>query len=436
MSAEHERTPIRSDTDSDGIVTLTLDEPTGPVNLMNHEFEHRLHEVVNELEVNRDSITGVIIASAKRTFFAGGDLDGIMAYRPEDREANEARDIALKHDLRRLETLGKPVVACINGAAIGGGLEIALAAHRRIASDEPRTRIGLPEVTIGLLPGAGGIVRTTRMLGLVPALTEVILSGKRFTVHEAKQLGLVDEIVPTADHLTAAARAFIAAHPTAAQPWDRPGFELPGGLPDDLSFEGVRDLLPAEMQQQVNDPWLPAAGRALAAAVEGAAVDIDEASAIETRHFVWLATDQVSKNLIKSRFYDQAAVAKSKVSPAAIEQFASRLNQVRQSEAEALRVEGVTDTDNNERVLMAQAIEAVKCLDEGVVASVAEANVLSLNECGFATWAGGALQYITQFSGSSTGFVRRARELEAAHGDRFRPPASLLARAERGEGYV
>lgn len=503
----NENTPIRYERDSDGIVTLTLDEPTASVNLMNHEFEHRLHEVVNQLEAEREHLTGVIIHSAKPTFFAGGDLEGIMAYRPEDTAANETRDIALKHDLRRLETLGKPVVACINGAAIGGGLEVALAAHHRIAANLPRTRIGLPEVTIGLLPGAGGIVRTTRMFGVVKALREVILSGKRFTVPEAHDIGLVDDVVETVDELDARARAFISANPTARQPWDEPGFVFPGQAhaqvqarpaddPAPLTIDSVLQQLPAELQAQATNTLLPAAGRALAAAVEGARVDVDTASRIETQHFVWLATDQVSKNLIKSMFYDLTAFNKSEsrldrfdISAAGnTADIGTRIVTALLEEAKAMVAEGVelnrieqaaidigytvtplqlsdehsmwsgwfpsetevassetassgntqevTTKDLQERMLFAQAIESVKCLDEGVLRNVAEANVGSLLGFGYPTWTGGVLQYITQYPGGTAGFVARARELEAAYGSRFTPPPSLVARAENGESYV
>lgn len=498
-----ETSPIRYERDDTGIVTLTLDEPTASVNLMNHEFEHRLHEVVNQLEAEREHLTGVIIHSAKPTFFAGGDLEGIMAYRPEDTAVNEARDIALKQDLRRLETLGKPVVACMNGAAIGGGLEVALATHHRIAANLPRTRIGLPEVTIGLLPGAGGIVRTTRMFGVVKALSKVILSGKRFTVAEAHDIGLVDEVVETVEELDARARAFISANPTARQPWDQPGFTFPGptqAQPNNghapLTIDTVLQQLPAELQAQATNRLLPAAGRALAAAVEGAHVDIDTASVIETQHFVWLATDQVSKNLIKSMFYDLTAFNKSE---SQLDRFdisaadntaviGTRIVTALLEEAQAMVAEGVdltrieqaaidigytvtprqlseklstwsgwlpseteaasretassgnfqdiTTNDLQERMLFAQALESVRCLDEGVLRNVAEANVGSLLGFGYPTWTGGVLQYITQYPGGTAGFVARARELEAAYGSRFTPPPSLVARAENGESYV
>lgn len=144
---------IQWDKDADGIVTLTLDDPTGSANVMNEHYKESMHNTVDRLVAEKDSITGVVITSAKKTFFAGGDLKGMMNVGPEDAAASFAEVEFIKADLRKLETLGKPVVAAINGAALGGGLEIALACHHRIAADVRGSVIGLPEVTLGLLPG-------------------------------------------------------------------------------------------------------------------------------------------------------------------------------------------------------------------------------------------------------------------------------------------
>ncbi len=171
---------IQWDQDADGIVTLTLDDPTGSANVMNEHYRESMHNAVNRLEAEKESVTGVVLASAKKTFFAGGDLKGLIKLGPED--AAEAFELAesAKRDLRRLETLGIPVVAAINGAALGGGLEIALATHHRIAADARGVVIGLPEVTLGLLPGGGGVARTVRMFGVQKAFTEILSTGTRF----------------------------------------------------------------------------------------------------------------------------------------------------------------------------------------------------------------------------------------------------------------
>lgn len=310
---------IRYSRDTDGIVTLTIDNPTGSVNIMNEQFERALHEAVNRLESERDDVTGVILASAKDTFFAGGDLEAIRRFTADDSEKNTAGVNALKRDLRRLETLGKPVVAAINGSALGGGLELALAAHYRIAADVPGSRLGLPEVSLGLLPGGGGVTRTVRMLGLQKALTEVILPATRFAVPDALAIGLIDEVVGSVDELNDAARAWIAAHPQPVKPWDVKGFTIPGGGPTSPTIASLLPAMPATLRKQVKGAPMPAPRAAMAAAVEGAYVDFDTASLVETRYFVELANGQVAKNMIKAMFFDRNAIARGASRPAGYE---------------------------------------------------------------------------------------------------------------------
>ena len=143
--------------DADGIVVLTIDDPNQGANTMNEAYKKSMTATVERLEAERDDITGVVITSAKKTFFAGGDLKNMMQVGPDDGAALMAELFEIKDALRKLETLGKPVVAAINGAALGGGLEIALACHRRIVADVPGVQIGFPEVSLGLLPGGGGV---------------------------------------------------------------------------------------------------------------------------------------------------------------------------------------------------------------------------------------------------------------------------------------
>ncbi len=204
---------IQWDKDADGIVTLTLDDPTGSANVMNEHYSESMHNAVERLVAEKDSVTGVVITSAKKTFFAGGDLKGMIKLGPEN--AGEAFDMveSVKRDLRTLETLGKPVVAAINGAALGGGLEIALACHHRIAADVKGLVVGLPEVTLGLLPGGGGVTRTVRMFGIQNAFMDILTQGTRFKPDKAKEIGLVDEIVGSVEELVPAAKAWIKANP-------------------------------------------------------------------------------------------------------------------------------------------------------------------------------------------------------------------------------
>jgi len=300
---------IHWDKDSDGIVTLTLDDPTGSANVMNEHYQESMHKVVNRLVEEKDSIAGVVITSAKKTFFAGGDLNGIIQITPE--HAGEAFDTVenVKRDLRALETLGKPVVAAINGAALGGGLEIALACHRRIAADVKGSQIGLPEVTLGLLPGGGGVTRTVRMLGIQNAFVNVLSQGTRFNPKKAKEAGLVDELVGSVEELLPAAKAWIKANPDKhTQPWDAEGYRMPGGTPASPALAAILPSFPSLLRKQVKGANMPAPRAILAAAVEGAQVDFDTASRIESRYFTELATGHVAKNMIQAFFFDLQAI--------------------------------------------------------------------------------------------------------------------------------
>ena len=164
---------IRWDQDADGIVTLTLDDPNQRANTMNDDFRASWAATVERLVASKDDVTGVIITSGKDTFFAGGDLRQLIQV-TDDTAADFAAGVeTMKAQMRAVETLGKPVVAVLNGAALGGGLEIALICHRRIAVDNPKSQFGLPEVTLGLLPGAGGVVRITRLLGIATVVERI-----------------------------------------------------------------------------------------------------------------------------------------------------------------------------------------------------------------------------------------------------------------------
>jgi 3-hydroxyacyl-CoA dehydrogenase / enoyl-CoA hydratase / 3-hydroxybutyryl-CoA epimerase len=296
---------IHWDKDADGIVTLTLDDPTGSANVMNEHYAESMHNAVEKLVAEKDSVTGVVITSAKKTFFAGGDLKGMIKLGPEN--AGEAFDTveSVKRDLRALETLGKPVVAAINGAALGGGLEIALACHHRIAADVKGLVVGLPEVTLGLLPGGGGVTRTVRMFGIQNAFMNILSQGTRFKPDKANEMGLVDELVGSVDELVPAAKAWIKANPEShTQPWDVKGYKMPGGTPSSPALAGVLPSFPALLKKQLKGAPMPAPRAILDAAVEGAQVDFDTASRIESRYFTQLVTGQVAKNMIQAFFLD------------------------------------------------------------------------------------------------------------------------------------
>ena len=297
--------PIRYDTDAHGIVTLTFDAPGAPVNTMTQAWTNALTEAVDRILADKDKITGVILASAKKTFFAGAELKDVLKLTEADGPRWYKEIEQTKRDFRRLETCGRPVVAAVAGAALGGGWELALAAHCRIALDEGRITLGLPEVTLGLLPGACGVTKLVRMLGLEAALP-ILMEGKTFSPREAFDLGLVQELAESVDDMLAKARAWIRANPTAQQPWDVKGYRMPGGGPDNPKIAQMLAIAPAITSAKTRG-LLPAPEAIMACAVEGARVDFDTATRIESRYLIKLAVGQVAKNLI-TLFFNQTAI--------------------------------------------------------------------------------------------------------------------------------
>lgn len=287
---------IRFEKDSDNIVTLTMDMPGQNANTMNGDFREAILAIAERIEKEIDSISGVIYASAKKTFFAGGDLNELITAKPEDAEAFFNMVEIIKAPLRKIETLGVPVVAAINGAALGGGFEICLACHHRVALDDKKVIVGLPEVTLGLLPGGGGVARMTRMLGLENALP-YLMEGKQLKVEKAIKAGLIDELATDVDDLMAKAKAWIKANPKSQQPWDVKGYKIPGGLPSHPAVAQKLAIIPSILRQKTKGCF-PAPEKILAAAVEGAQVSFDQACTIESRYFVELTTGQISKNMI------------------------------------------------------------------------------------------------------------------------------------------
>jgi 3-hydroxyacyl-CoA dehydrogenase/enoyl-CoA hydratase/3-hydroxybutyryl-CoA epimerase len=303
------------DKDADGVVTLTMDDPGGSANTMNSTFIESLEKTLERLEAERDDIAGVVITSAKKTFFAGADLNMIIQATPADAERLEAEVSRIKAAFRRLETLGKPVAAAINGAALGGGYEITLACHHRVALDVRGSEIGLPEVTLGLLPGAGGVVRTSRMFGLQKALMEVLLQGQRRKPADALAKGLVDELAASPEEMLAKAKAWVLANPEAVQPWDAQGYKMPGGTPSNPKLAMMLPAFPANLRKQIKGAPMPAPLAIMSAAVEGAQVDFATAEKIEGRYFTSLATGQVAKNMTQAFFFDLQHITKGGARP-------------------------------------------------------------------------------------------------------------------------
>ncbi|MCW3034537.1 MAG: 3-hydroxyacyl-CoA dehydrogenase [Solirubrobacterales bacterium] len=323
-----ESTTIRWERDEDGIVLLTLDDPSQSANTMNRAYAESMAATIDRLESEKDEITGVVITSAKKTFFAGGDLNDLKAASRDDAPALAEMVRAGKAQLRRLETLGVPVCAAINGAALGGGLEICLATHHRIAVDDPRVQMGFPEVQLGLLPGAGGVVRTVRMLGIADALLKLLMQGQRLRPAQAKEAGILDETVATREELVPAAKAWVSERASQeepiAQPWDVKGYKMPGGTPSNPKLAQNLPAFPANLRKQLKGANYPAPHHIMAAAVEGAQVDFDTAIEIEGRYFVDLLTGQVAKNMIQAFFFDLQQVNGDRNRPEGIEPFKAK----------------------------------------------------------------------------------------------------------------
>lgn len=286
--------------DASGIVTIAMDM-AGPVNSMNADYRKSMFDCVNRLESETD-LRGVIIASAKDTFFAGGDLKELYGFEKGQEQTVLAVVEALKVPLRKLEQLPVPVVAAINGAALGGGFEICLACNYRIIENKPSAVVGLPEVTLGLLPGGGGVVRLIHLLGFEKALP-YLLEGRKASPLDAIDQGLVDEVVQAGDDLVERAKEWIKANPEChEQPWDMKGHAIPGG--DIRNPKVVQQIqFAALMVFNKTRGLLPAPQRIVSVATDAVSLDFDTALKIESRSLTYLITTAEAKNIINSRFF-------------------------------------------------------------------------------------------------------------------------------------
>ncbi|VWX50587.1 3-hydroxyacyl-CoA dehydrogenase NAD-binding domain-containing protein [Novosphingobium sp. 9U] len=295
------------DKDADGIVTITMDMVGQSANTMNVHFCTMMREVFEAIEQDSD-VTGVILASAKKTFFAGGDLKEMLE---SERTAQQLFDYLTetKGYLTRFERLSVPVVAAINGAALGGGYEICLACNYRVAVDAPGVVVGLPEVTLGLLPAGGGVVRSVALLGLEKALP-LLLEGKSVPVAKALGMGLVDKLVSDAAQLLPAAKEWIKANPQAAvQPWHSKTFKYPGG---DATSQGVRTTVAMATPSLLAKTrgLMPAPEKILDVAVNSMRMGFDSALRQESRAFVSLLRSPEARAQITTFFLQMNGLSK------------------------------------------------------------------------------------------------------------------------------
>ena len=294
----------------DGIATITFDEPNSPVNTMSLQWQDDLAELTAHILKDKDTLQGLLLTSAKPTFFAGADLKSVMRLQASDAPAVFASIERVKHHFRMIETLGKPVVSCLNGSALGGGWEVALVGHHRIAIDDVKIQFGLPEVTLGLLPGASGVTKMTRHLGLMGA-QPYLVEGKLFSPQKALELGLVHELVtPSANaaaEMRARALAWIAAHPVAQHPWEAKDYKVPGGTPANPKVAAMLAVAPAMLKQQTRGLY-PAPEAILACMVEGLQVDVPTALRVESRLLAQLMTGANARAMINTFFFNLNAV--------------------------------------------------------------------------------------------------------------------------------
>jgi 3-hydroxyacyl-CoA dehydrogenase / enoyl-CoA hydratase / 3-hydroxybutyryl-CoA epimerase len=289
--------------DADGIVTVTMDM-NGPVNAMNEEYRQAMAATVDKLE-QEEGLTGVVLASAKKVFFAGGDLNELLAAQKGDEAQFMDMLRNTKGVLRRLEKLPVPVAAAINGAALGGGFEICLCCNYRVAWDNRAVQLGLPEVSLGLLPGGGGVVRMVKLLGLEKALP-YLLEGKKVAPAKALAEGMIHATVGSVEELVPAAKAWILENKgneeAAVQPWDRKGFRVPGGNAGSPQLAQLIMTAPALLRKQTRG-LLPAPEKILDCAVEAARLDLDTALEIESRGLTYLVVTPQAKNMITTFFF-------------------------------------------------------------------------------------------------------------------------------------
>ena len=304
--------------DNNNIVTVTMDMD-GPVNSMSDAFLPALEATLGKLEADAD-LAGVILASGKSTFFAGGDLNMLRAVTEETVEAFFEGMCATKAAMRRLEKLHAPVCAAINGAALGGGLELALACHHRIAWNNRSVQLGFPEVTLGLLPGGGGNVKAVYLMGLMAA-NEYIVEGKRVAPEKALASGLIDAVIEDKDELLSAAKQWLLANKddesARTQPWDTKGYKIPGG---NIRNPQVAQMVTmgAPMIRKNTRGLLPAPEKIFDVAVQALTVDFETAMRIESRGLAELALTPQAKNMINTFFFQMNKVNGGASRPKAI----------------------------------------------------------------------------------------------------------------------
>lgn len=305
-------------TDDDGIAVITIDLENRSMNVVSPAFIADFDEAIDQI-TGDDRIKGAVVTSGKSSFIAGADLLQIVD------EIDPAADpkvafgkwSSLQQLYRKLETCGKPVVAAINGTALGGGLELCLACHYRVAANNPKAKLGQPEVLVGLLPGAGGTQRLPRMIGLEAALP-LLVQGTHLSPEKAAELGIVDQLVDAGQEVDVA-KQWILDGGEAVQPWDKKGFKVPGGA-GLMSPKAIQtQMFGVALLQKTTNHNYPAPIAIMSAVYEGSVLPIDTALQVESKYFAELLTNVVTRNMIRTLFVSKGAADKLARRPHGIE---------------------------------------------------------------------------------------------------------------------
>ena len=299
--------------DAAGIGLVTFDQPGRAMNVLNPDLVEPLRAVIERLE-KEEGIKGLVLTSGKSTFIVGADIDQLTAITTAQEAFKLCED--LKGLLRRMEKSGKPVVAALNGTALGGGLEVALACHARFALDDAALKLGLPEVKLGLLPGGGGTQRLPRMIGIQKSF-ELITQGTELRAAEAKSLGLVNELAIHREELLGKARAWCLANPRPLQPWDKQGFRIPGGDSKHPSVVQLLAIAPSMANAKAHGNY-PAIMHIMSCLFEGGLLDFDAASQVESRYFAACVVSQESKNMIGTLWHQLNSLKRGQSRPSGV----------------------------------------------------------------------------------------------------------------------
>ena len=317
---------FRFDTDADGIATLTWDMPERSMNVITPQVMEELNQVVDKV-ASDEAIKGCVIVSGKESFSGGADLTMLQGLRDlyvklakeqgeqiaMQRFFDESRKLSQLY--RKLETCGKPFAAAVHGVCLGGAFELALSCQLRVVSDDASTRVGLPEIKVGLFPGAGGTQRVARLMQTGDAL-QMMFKGEQIKALPARNMGLVHAVLPRAE-IVAAAKEWLKANPQAKQPWEDPKFKLPSNKVHSPAGMQIWPPANAIYRRETNDNY-PAARAILSAVYEGLQLPMDLALKVESRYFAKILRTKEAASMIRSLFVSMQELNKGARRPAEV----------------------------------------------------------------------------------------------------------------------